>query len=696
MNYIQFYNTILLVMLFFFIADINILGQSDEPIELVSVEFSGNDFFDSDELAEIIVSKESSNWFSQFINSFTSFGSPPSYFDSLSIQDDISILSNYYKSKGFFKPDIRASYYIAGSGVREANLKFDINENSPSNIRNYNIDGINSLPRWLYSEILEEISIDSTNQYSEELIEVNNNSIIIFLQDKGYMLAQLSTPIVDIDTMENVVDVTVNINLGNRYKISDVRVDKSGPGGKLVSSNLIKDIANILPEKYYKYSELKLAQIRLYRTNLFSSAVIAGSVNDTAGTYVPIDIITKVGLLNELSPEIIGINEENTFKLGLGLTYSNKNFIGNARKLTISTSAAAQNITEFITEANLASNNIFGFADARIGIEQPFIFGKPINTQLETFYTLEKKKNQWNASIYGAKLNLNFELPPFIYVTSLSTYFTWQNSKYIFQDEYINSLISDSLAREEISRTTNNTSAILGVQLVANKTDDFLFPTSGYSITFLAEDGNSIPLLISQIGNYNFSETAYYKLVLTTTAYFPFLKNIFDSFGTKFKLGNIKSYQGSLDNIPYNQRLTAGGSNSIRGWGANDLPNTESVLRNHPTQSEIENVARNITPGGFFLLEGSFEGRERLSDKVGIALFIDYGNVWRDFKQLRYDELAVAAGFGFRYYSDFAPIRLDFGFKAYNPDDKRSFFTRLRHSPFLDNIEFQIGIGEAF
>ena len=77
-------------------------------------------------------------------------------------------------------------------------------------------------------------------------------------------------------------------------------------------------------------------------------------------------------------------------------------------------------------------------------------------------------------------------------------------------------------------------------------------------------------------------------------------------------------------------------------------------------------------------------------------IFIDYGNVWNNYDRFRYDEIAVSAGFGFRYYSDFAPIRVDFGFKAYNPNDTRGFFTRLKHSPFLDNLEFQIGIGEAF
>ena len=689
-------NTILyfLILVNLFFLNHSLVGQNEKRIELVNIEFSGNDYFDTSELEDIIISKESSWWGSQFFNSFTSFGSPATYFDSLDIADDIEILEKYYKSNGFFKAQFSNKYTITKGKKREASLEYYILENDRSTIRKYVFEGLADLPAILLKQLNGLLDLDTSNFYSEFLIETNNISAINYLRDKGYMMVQASTPIVEIDTLENVVDVSVKFNLGNRYRISEVRVEKSGPGKDLVSKTLIGEIANISKDKFYNYSDLKLAQIRLYRTNIFSSAVITGSLQDTNKNYVPVNINTKVGLLNELSPELIVINEENTLKFGLGLTYINKNFLGGARKLTIGASAAAQNITEFIKEANLASSNIFGYVDTRIGIEQPFLFGKPINTLLEGFYTLEKRKNQWNARIYGAKLRLNFELPQYIYLTTLSTYFTLQNSKYIYQEDYLLDILPDSVVTGEL--TTNNTAAIVGVQLSANKTDDFLFPTTGYSISILAEDGNSLPYLISSISNSNFNQPVYYKIALTMTAYLPFTKNIFDSFGTKFKIGNIHSYIGNKNNIPYNQRFTSGGSNSVRGWQAYELPNTKPVLPDNYTQDELNNVARNITPGGFFLLEGSIEAREYLSDKIGAALFVDYGNVWNKYDEFRYDELAVAAGFGFRYYSDFAPIRIDFGFKAYDPDDRRSFFTRLKHNKFLNNLEFHFGIGESF
>ena len=75
-----------------------------------------------------------------------------------------------------------------------------------------------------------------------------------------------------------------------------------------------------------------------------------------------------------------------------------------------------------------------------------------------------------------------------------------------------------------------------------------------------------------------------------------------------------------------------------------------------------------------------------------MALFFDYGNVWNDFTKFRFNSLSLASGFGFRYYSDFAPFRLDFGFKVFDPSSKTAFYNRK----LFDFMEIQIGIGEAF
>lgn len=79
--------------------------------------------------------------------------------------------------------------------------------------------------------------------------------------------------------------------------------------------------------------------------------------------------------------------------------------------------------------------------------------------------------------------------------------------------------------------------------------------------------------------------------------------------------------------------------------------------------------------------------------KISSAVFVDYGNTWNSSYEFRLDQVAIAAGFGLRYYTDFLPFRIDFGFKIYDPNDRRSI---LKKKLWSNILQFQIGIGEAF
>jgi len=83
---------------------------------------------------------------------------------------------------------------------------------------------------------------------------------------------------------------------------------------------------------------------------------------------------------------------------------------------------------------------------------------------------------------------------------------------------------------------------------------------------------------------------------------------------------------------------------------------------------------------------------------LGTALFLDYGNVWESHKDFTPKHIALAVGFGLRYFIFIGPIRLDIGFKLYDPSAPEGeqwlfdTFDRI----FGDKYAFHIGIGEAF
>ena len=710
------------IIIFFLAA--SILAQDEDKYELQNIIFEGNDNIPSGELALVITSRETPNWFSKTLFSWFGLGEGPMYFDSLNAAVDIQLLKNYYQDNGFFETEINYRYSLDTTS-RDADLYYIISEGDETLFGRINLEGIESLPNSIQNRLESIADVDTNMRFSKNYVRLLNSEIISFLRNNGMMLVSSEQPEVDVDTVKNSAEVFLKYNPGKRYTISSVQVTRSGEGKELVSDKLIEDIVNVEVGEVYNHRKLQQSQRRLYRTNLFSSALVNGSTTDTSGNTVPIKIQTDVNLLNQFSPEIIMNNEDNRFNLGLSFNFIKRNFLGSARKLTLSTSIASQDVIAFITNPSLSSTETTGYADARIILDQPFIFGQPIYTRWDNYITLQKRAEQYNMTLIGSKLGFDFELPEWTYFTGLKTYLNFENTKVFYIEDYMVGLISDligiidtsssltqkerdSLATEIVNErgsellNTNTNNSVLGVDLNANKTNNLLFPSRGYSINVLLESGNVLPRLIQNAFGEENLPPLYGKVLFSATAYPSVYYSRESAFGLKIRVGNIFADPLEKFSIPFNQRFTAGGSNSVRGWASRqlvpDLQN-QDVDFGAASPEDLEALARQgATLGGFFLIEGSIETRNRIIGKLGSALFLDFGNTYLDHADMRMDNIAVAVGFGLRYYTDIIPIRIDFGFKAYDPKDPRSFFTRLNdpHVGLGKLLQFHFAIGEAF
>ena len=117
-------------------------------------------------------------------------------------------------------------------------------------------------------------------------------------------------------------------------------------------------------------------------------------------------------------------------------------------------------------------------------------------------------------------------------------------------------------------------------------------------------------------------------------------------FASRLKLGVADPFGRSTE-VPLFERFYAGGANSVRGYGRHRLG---------PLSASDDPV------GGRSLVEGSLELRRQFSEKIGGALFLDFGQVSRRSFDLPFDDLRYAAGFGVRYTTPVGPVRLDLGF----------------------------------
>lgn len=122
---------------------------------------------------------------------------------------------------------------------------------------------------------------------------------------------------------------------------------------------------------------------------------------------------------------------------------------------------------------------------------------------------------------------------------------------------------------------------------------------------------------------------------------------------------------GNSPSIPFVRSYFAGGSNDNRGWQSYSLGPGSSGGLNDFNEANLK-------------MAYSAEIRFNLFGQLNGAIFGDVGNIWNvfdnetdpkktfnGFESLR--DLALGSGFGFRYDFNFFVVRLDVGFKTYDP-----------------------------
>lgn len=185
--------------------------------------------------------------------------------------------------------------------------------------------------------------------------------------------------------------------------------------------------------------------------------------------------------------------------------------------------------------------------------------------------------------------------------------------------------------------------------------DDTLDPREGVNISlagapFLDLLGQSDP---------------FFKMQLTGSGYLSFGETRPVTFAAKGSLGSIQG--ADIDTIPATERFYAGGGGSVRGYGYQEV-----------------GPQRNGDPsGGLSLATLSLELRTRFTDKFGGVAFVDTGSVSEE-SAPDFNNMAVGAGVGVRYYTSFGPIRFDVATPLTQKDDLEQ------------NYQFYISIGQAF
>lgn len=608
------------------------------------------------------------------------------YFNRVNLEEDIGRLNKYYFDNGFFDVaiDTVTSY---DKDDNETDIKFIIIENSQYLIKEIRYQGLDSLPPSIKSSVYSSQLIEPGNPYNKNKISQERDRIIGILQNNGYYYAQIDTIRSRIDSSRRGIIIgkfSDEMQKNPEYKnkvlvrlrfIGTKEVYRFGKINIDIEKNkydISKDI--ITREIAFKEGEIFNRSKLIETERNFSKLAIIQLGRVVEDTILPdrtIDMNVNITINNkyELTPSIYTSYQSNRLFLGANLEYKDKYFFGGGRTFSITTEG-------------LYNSRYINGASINFSLFQPFLFNRNITATLSPEIAFLNINKNTSAVVFRNLLRLSYYIADY-------TFYNNAYSDLTFDYVNLNLKITDEQENELGNFKFYFVNSIIGLNLVHNNTNSLFNPSKGFYHTISAESAGALPRLLTLV-NSSLLYSQYVKLSTVNSFYFDISDDRASSIvATHFEIGDIIEY-GSGENIVAVDKLYKffmGGGNSIRGWGA-----------------QKGGILDNPEEGGKFLLFGSVEWRRKPFPQRSFlyplwgVLFFDYGNVWESDRFFRMDQIALAAGFGVRYDSFVGPIRIDLGFKLYDPlaPDGDKWLWQQPGNIFKSKYAIQFGLGNAY
>lgn len=477
----------------------------------------------------------------------------------------------------------------------------------------------------------------------------------------------------------------------------------------LIREKVLARLNSVLPDSLYDEKQIADTYTKLSKLNLFSSVNIQMTQTDSN----TVDCNMKL-TASELQGYKLGfqtsINSNGLFGISPTVSYYHKNLFRGAEVLSINLMGDFQfgfdqkkRATEFGISSSLSTPNFLLLPD-RI-----FRTSNIPRTEFAVSYNFQERPEYTRNIISGS----------YSYVWSIDDKFFYKVSPlqvgivklYNMKPDFYESLKDPFL----INSYQDHFDMGLGTNFYYT-TDSSPVPQHSYFYLRLQNDlsGNLLSLfngLMKQNENgerliWNSPYSQYYRGELTTVYTWKFGRKEEHAIAARFLAGLGIGYGNSVT-LPFEKRFWAGGAYSLRAWQARSVG---------PGSAQMDTTFTIPNQTGDIRLEANIEYRFPLFWNFEGALFVDAGNVWnregtttkkgidKDITDNNVDgvfkfnnfyrNIAADWGAGLRLDLDFVLLRLDMGFKLYDPAEKdwKGVRTMFRKG----NYGVQFGVGYPF
>jgi len=623
------------------------------------------------------------------------------YLDRTELRRDVLRIKVYYFRRGYRETDVDT--VIRRIGPKQVAVRFNVTEGAPTRVTSVDVVGADSI---VSPKVKSRRMLLKPGQ-PLNLYDLDSSVVRLYeaLWNAGYADAKVDTALT-VDPAARTAALRVTLTPSWLTRVGTITVS----GNRKVDTQTILNSLKIEPGDVFKRDAVVESQRALYESSLFRRAVIPAATGDSIKavqvqvTEAPLhDLQTSVGA--------------NTFEfVQTQVRYTDYNFHGGARRLDLRGAvgnlfaSGLQNTFLFKSFSSALDNALEGTRrefqkptyQLSADLTQPF-FGNPENTIAGgVFANRRAAPGVYIDKSYGAQATFTRELATRF---PLSLGYRFEETRIDAGQVYfcINYGACDLPTAQLLSRPQRlSPVSLLGI---LDRTNDPFNPSSGYRANAGVEHASGLTA----------SDYRYNRETAEGAIFRPFGKRVL---AAHLRLGYVtalgassavdlgaESGRSGIDVLHPRKRFYAGGSQSVRGFGENQLgPRVLTIdpnkLRGRKDSSGVITFERcppstpiqmcglngdsalgltddDFTPrptGGTALIEGSVEFRFPLlrfaGQQLGGAAFVDAGSLGSGgLGSATSGNSAITPGVGARYTSPIGAIRVDVGYQPTLSED---------------------------
>lgn len=638
---------------------ISINIKEGKAAKIKHIKIVGNTVFTDEELIDT---------FESDTTGFLSWYSSDDKYSKEKLNGDLETLKSYYMDRGYIDFNVESVQVTISKDKKDIYITVNIQEGKPYKFGDMKVTGEMVLAK----ESFENLILGKKGEtFARNLTEASSERMKIILGNLGYAFAEV-TPVPTINKENSTVDMTFFVDPGKRVYVRKINFH----GNIKTRDEVLRREMRQFEGGWYSKALVERSKIRLQQKPFFEEVTI--ETPRVPGTDDQIDVEVTVKERNSGQFQFsVGFSQVSGINTNISVSLQNLLGTGNQLSFAVNNSNFFKQLNVFyenpyytdegisrgfsmqFSTSNFGEANIARFSSSNGGLGMHMSFPIAEYDRIYTSFNYERKNVK---AFLGSTAALIFsdlcDLGGYTYTTqpTLPVTASWNGTDCLPEPpEPLAPGEENTLVPFQVRKAFTFYKA--EARWSRDSRNRFFNPTRGSYYRLAAEF--SLPG----------STATFYKITAKTNKLYPITKNL--TLALSGELGVGGGYSNTV-RLPFFENFFAGGTNSVRGYRANTLGPKSSVLGDS-LSGDLPLTSRRGDPvGGSLKTTGSVElvfptPFAKAGNSARLALFWDFGNVFRDYSDFEAREFRHSAGLALKWQAPVGPIVINFS-RAFNKD----------------------------